>query len=64
MSKTVKQTAKQTETERLLTEYLHLLETDPEEKNRMNKALQRETKKLAKNKETQFAALFMSAIKF
>ena len=62
--KTMKKTVKQTETEKLLLDYLAILENNPEERNRMNKALQKETKKLAKHKETEMAAMFMAAIRF
>ena len=47
-----------------LKEYLKILENNPEERKAMNKALDRETKKLAKNKDTEFAAMFLSAIRF
>lgn len=44
--------------------YIELLQKDPKEKAAMNKLLQKEQKKLAKNQETEFAAMFLSAIKF
>ena len=47
-----------------LIEYLKVLEEDPGERAAINKALQREQKKLAKCKETEFAAMFLSTIKF
>lgn len=60
----MKKTLKEKQTEELILNYLKILKTDPEEKNRMNKALQKETKRLAKNKETECAAMFLSAIRF
>ena len=47
-----------------LVAYLKLLEKDPAERAAINKALQKEQKKLARNKETEFAAMFLSAIRF
>lgn len=60
----MKKTKKQIETEKLLSDYLKILETDKSEKDRINKLLKKETKKLASKKETEFAAMFLSAIKF
>lgn len=57
-------TNKQKTLEKELTSYIELLEKDPAERAKMNKALQKETKKLAKNKDTEFAAMFLSAIRF
>lgn len=47
-----------------LIDYIETLRKDPEERKAMQKLVNKEVKKLSKNKETQFAALFMSAIKF
>jgi len=57
-------TNKQKTLEKELTSYIELLEKNPAERAKMNKALQQETKKLSKNKETEFAAMFLSAIRF
>lgn len=47
-----------------LLDYIETLRKDPEERKAMQKLVNKEVKKLSKNKKTQFAALFMSAIKF
>ena len=59
----MKKTANNNKKNELLA-YIEFLESNPEERAKMNKLLQKEQKKLAKNKETEFAALFLSAIKF
>lgn len=47
-----------------LMDYIETLRKDPEERKAMQKAIDKEVRKLSKNQETQFAAMFLSAIKF
>ena len=47
-----------------LIDYIVKLERDPEERKAMQKAINKDVRKLSKNQETQFAAMFLSAIKF
>lgn len=44
--------------------YLQFIENNPEEKKKLNSAINREVKKLQKNKENEFTAMFLSSIKF
>ena len=55
---------KQEQKKNELMEYIKILEKDPEERKAMNALLQKEQKKLARNKDTEFAAMFLSAIRF
>ena len=47
-----------------LLQYIEQLQHDPVEREKLNRTLQRKQKKLSKNKETEFAAMFLSAIRF
>ena len=49
---------------RELMDYITFIEKNPEEKKKLNSAINREVKKLQKNKDTEFAAMFLSSIRF
>ena len=45
-------------------DFIETLEKDSKQKEKMNQAIQKEACKLKKGKDTKFAGMFLSAVKF
>jgi len=45
-------------------DFIETLEKDSKQKEKMNQAIQKEANKLMKDKNTKFAGMFLSAVKF